>query len=148
MSTTAPSQRTALTERISLAMQDVIASSVLNNERIARMMGLNVVDLQTYGVIARAGRAMTPGEVSAATFLPSSTTTRVLDRLAAKDLVVRTPDPTDRRKVLVEPRPVKVAEVGSAYSGVMEQMAALHEQFTPEELDVVARYLEAVHTIR
>ena len=68
--------------------------------RIARSVGLNVVDFQTYGVLLRSAEPMTPGQVSRATELPSSTTTRVLDRLEAKKLVERGRCESDRRQVL------------------------------------------------
>ena len=74
------SSRDELTARISLAMRDVIAHAVLTNERIARSIGINVVDLQTVGVILRIGPT-TPSELAKRTALPSSTVTRVLDRL-------------------------------------------------------------------
>ena len=104
-------------------MQEVIAAAVLTNERIARMIGLNVVDFQTYGLLLRRGAPMTPGEVSAATALPSSTTTRVLDRLEAKGMVRREADAEDRRKVLVHALPFDAAQVGQAYEQILKQMA-------------------------
>ena len=91
------STRKQVGEQIAVVMQEVIASAVLTNERIARSIGLNVVDFQTYGVLLRHGEPMTPGQLAQTTELPSSTTTRVLDRLEAKGLVRRTPCPNDRR---------------------------------------------------
>ena len=77
------SSKAEVTGRIAGLMQLVIASSVMTNERIARSLGLNVVDFQAFGYIARNGAPMTAGEVSQQTELPTSTTTRVLDRLHA-----------------------------------------------------------------
>ncbi|GAB3591430.1 MarR family transcriptional regulator [Angustibacter peucedani] len=141
------STRAQVTERITQVMQEVIASSVLTNERIARHVGLNVVDWQTYGVIGRHEGAMTPGQVSAATGLPSSTTTRVLDRLEAKGLVQRDAAPDDRRKVLVTALPVTVVEVGEAYERILDQLEQVHREFTVDQLETVARYLEAVKDV-
>src|SRR4051795_9788311 len=122
-------------------MQEVIASAVLTNERIARSIGLNVVDFQTYGVLLRNGEAMTPGQVSQVTELPSSTTTRVLDRLEAKGLVERRPDPADRRKVWVHALPLDDEFVTSAYAEIVRQMEHVHAGFTVPELKAVERYL-------
>jgi len=143
-----PSDRAGVTDRIALRMQEVIAAAVLTNERIARMIGLNVVDFQTFGLLLRQGAPMTPGEVSAATALPSSTTTRVLDRLEAKGMVRREAAPDDRRKVLVHAVTFEDAQVGQAYGQILKEMAQVHEGFTLEELAVVERYLEAISTIR
>src|SRR4051812_41742950 len=95
-------KRDDFTPRIADAMRAVIANAVLNNERIARTFGLNVVDLQTLGIIASAQRPLTAGEVSTLTEMPTSTTTRVLDRLERGEFVRRSVDPSDRRKVVIE----------------------------------------------
>src|SRR5262245_13210011 len=122
-------------------MQEVIASAVLTNERIARSIGLNVVDFQTYGVLLRHGDAMTPGQLAQATELPSSTTTRVLDRLEAKGLVERRPDPDDRRKTLVHAVQFYDARVDEAYAEIMRQMGEVHARYTVADLRTVLRYL-------
>lgn len=131
-----------MTARISEGMQRVIAQSVLTNERIARSIGLNVVDTQTLGIINQSPTPMTAGEVSAATELPTSTTTRVLDRLEQKGLIARSPDPNDRRKVVITAQPKIYEVMGEAYGKILGELTTLHEQFTVEELEVVARYLE------
>jgi len=130
-----------LTARIALRMQEVIAAAVLTNERIARMIGLNVVDFQTFGVLMRRGQPMTPGELSAVTGLPSSTRTRVLDRLAAKGMIRREAAAEDRRKVLVHALPFDDAQVTQAYGQILQQMAELHRGYTSAELELVERYL-------
>jgi DNA-binding MarR family transcriptional regulator len=131
-------------ERISLAMRRVIADAVLTNERIARGIGLNVVDLQTFGIILDTGRPLTAGEISTRTELPTSTTTRVLDRLEKGGFIRRTSDPADRRKVVIEAIPERLAGFENAYADIMEDLRRLHAGFTAGELEVVARYLEAM----
>jgi len=138
-------RRDKLDEQISLGVQGVIAHAVLTNERIARAVGLNVVDLQTLGVIARAGEPITPGAVSAATELPSSTTTRVLDRLAAGDFIERYADSGDRRKVLVRPNYARLKSLEHHYEQIVANMRAINDTFTLDELDAVARYLAATN---
>ena len=132
------------TERISLAMRRVIANAVLTNERIARGIGLNVVDLQTFGIILDAARPMTAGEISTRTELPTSTTTRVLDRLEKGGFVRRSSDPADRRKVVIVPIPERLNDFQDAYGSIVEGLRRLHEGFTPSELEVIARYLETM----
>lgn len=142
------SSRDELTARISLALRDVIAHAVLTNERIARSIGINVVDLQTVGVILRVGPT-TPSELAKRTELPSSTVTRVLDRLEARGYIRRVPDPDDRRRVVVEGLPEKLFDPSrpDPYAEITDGMRLLHEAFTPAELDVVARYLDAMAAI-
>jgi DNA-binding MarR family transcriptional regulator len=142
------STRKQVGEQIALAMQEVIASAVLTNERIARSVGLNVVDFQTYGVLLRGAEPMTPGQVSRATELPSSTTTRVLDRLEAKGMVERRPDPGDRRKIWVHALPFDDERVGAAYAQIARQMEDVHAGYTVAELRTVLRYLSDIKTVR
>ena len=142
------STRKQLGEQIALVMQEVIASAVLTNERIARSIGLNVVDFQTYGVLLRTAEPMTPGQVSQATELPSSTTTRVLDRLEAKQLIERRPDREDRRKIWVHPRPFDEERVAAMYAEIVRQMHEVHAGFTVAELQTVLRYLTEIKNVR
>jgi len=142
------STRKQLGEQIALVMQEVIASAVLTNERIARSIGLNVVDFQTYGVLLRHGAPMTPGQLAQATELPSSTTTRVLDRLEAKGLVERRPDPDDRRKTWVHAVQFSDARVDEAYDAILRQMGEVHARFSVAELQTVVRYLEEIKQVR
>jgi DNA-binding MarR family transcriptional regulator len=142
------STRAQLGDRIALLMQELIAAAVLTNERIARQIGLNVVDFQTYGVLVREGAPMTPGRLAEVTELPSSTTTRVLDRLEAKGMVRREPDPGDRRKTWVHAVPLGDPEVAAAYETILLQMEEVHAGFTVAELKTVIRYLDAVKGVR
>jgi DNA-binding MarR family transcriptional regulator len=142
------STRKQLDEQIALVMQEVIASAVLTNERIARSIGLNVVDFQTYGVLLRHGEPMTPGQLAQATELPSSTTTRVLDRLESKGMVERRPDPDDRRKTWVHAVQFYDAGVDAAYDKIMRQMAEVHAGYSVADLRTVLRYLDDVKGVR
>jgi DNA-binding MarR family transcriptional regulator len=142
------STRRHVGDQIALAMQEVISSGVLTNERIARSIGLNVVDFQTYGVLLRRGGPMTPGQVSQVTDLPSSTTTRVLDRLEDRGMIHRRPDPADRRKVWVHALPPEEELMTSAYADILRQMEEVHSHFTVIELATVARYLQAIKNVR
>ena len=147
------STKAEVTRRIVELLQLVIASSVMTNERIARSMGVNVVDRQALGFIVRNGTPMTAGEVSQQTELPTSTTTRVLDRLEKQGLIERSTDPNDRRRVVVQVTSQVIGGAGRGgegdpYAGILEGMQKVHEQFTVDELEVVARYLDAVKEVR
>jgi len=140
------SSRDDVSARILDAMRDVIAGAVLTNEVIARSMGLNVVDLQTLSVLLRVGHPLSPGELATRTQLPPSTITRILDRLEHAGLARRSPDPSDRRRVVVESLEEAFTRPDGQdpYADIVEGMNRLHERFSVEELAVVARYLEAV----
>jgi DNA-binding MarR family transcriptional regulator len=106
------------------------------------------VDFQTYGVLLRNPEPMTPGQVSQVTELPSSTTTRVLDRLEGKGMVQRRLDPADRRKVWVHALPPDEELMTTAYADILRQMDEVHARFSVAELETVARYLDAIKNVR
>ena len=145
------SSKGAATTRIMDQFQELIAGSVLNNERIARSLGLSVVDWQAFGVIARAKQSLTAGEISSLTRLPTSTTTRVLDRLEHQGFVNRQADQADRRRIVIRARPEVMERFTSdnednPYTEIKESMQDIHSEFTLEELLVVERYLRAVNS--
>jgi DNA-binding MarR family transcriptional regulator len=133
-----------LTRQISEHLQALIANAILSNDRIARSLGLNLVDLQTFGLIAGSDHPMTPGAVSALTGLPSSSTTRVLDRLEERGYVERLSDPTDRRKVLVRANRDRLSDTSALYDQVVEGLRRLHDTLSVADLETVASYLAAM----
>lgn len=144
------SNKAVTTERILEEFQELVAGSVLTNERIARSLGVSVVDWQAFSVIARARSPLTAGELSSLTSLPTSTTTRVIDRLERQGFVERAPEPTDRRRVVVLPKPEVLARFTSdnddnPYRAIKDAMREVHEGFSVEELTVVERYLRTVN---
>ncbi len=144
------SNKAGTTVRILDAFQELIAGSVLANEHIARSLGVSVVDWQAFSVITRSEKSLTAGEISALTGLPTSTTTRVLDRLERRGFIERVADPADRRRVVVRPSAEAVEQFRSdrpdnPYTPVKQAMQEIHKEFTHEELQVVERYLLAVN---
>ena len=140
------SSRSDLNARISEAMRDAIAEAVLNNERIARSYGIHVVDMQTLGLIMRRGRPVTPTEIATMTGLPTSTVTRVVGRLEDIGFVRRSPDPDDRRSIVVTADPEALARRldPNPYAAIVEELERHNAQFTDAELATVARWLEGV----
>lgn len=134
----------ALDDEMADLMQEVIANSVLTNERIARDFGVSVVDGQTLGIIGRAGGSLTPGAISARTGLPSSTTTRTIDRLERAGLVRREADPQDRRRILVAVVPERLQALGARYEVIRQALGRHNEGYSDEELRLVIRYLRGM----
>src|SRR5579863_5400300 len=97
--------------KVAEVWSSLIGQAILFNERVARMVGMSAVDLQTFGVISRHDGPITPTEIMAQTGLPASTVTRVLDRLEQSGYVARGNVHSDRRKVAVEAIPAMAIEI-------------------------------------
>lgn len=128
--------------RIQRALQAALVNSVLGNERIAREFDLLVTDLQALHLLVLREDVRTPKLLSQATGLPTSTVTRVVDRLERAGYIRRVDDPHDRRKVNIELVPEKVDTVVGHYEQYSEVLDRINSDFSEDELGLIARYLE------
>lgn len=95
--------------------------------------GLETWEFDVLSALRRAGTPyqLSPGQLLTQTLVTSGTMTNRIDRLAAKGLVVRGPDPNDRRGVLVRLTDTGRELADSALTGLLknerELLAALSE---------------------
>ncbi len=79
-------------------------------QTVAVRFGLSESDIETLEELIDMG-ATTAGKLSEITGLTSGAVTRVIDRLEQAGYVRRVADPADRRRVIVEVVPEKVANI-------------------------------------
>ena len=130
--------------RVRAAMKRQIVHAVLGNDRVARVHGLQVTDLQALHLMVLREDVRTPRRLCAATGMPPSTVTKLLDRLEKSGYIVRMADPIDRRRTLIELVPSAIEPLWTLYGNTDERFDELSMRFTPEELEIVTRYLDAV----
>lgn len=128
--------------RIQRALQAALVNSVLGNERIAREFGLLATDLQALHLLVLREEVRTPKQLSQATNLPTSTVTRVVDRLERAGYIRRVDDPQDRRKTNIQLVADNVDTIISHYDQFSEGLDRTNSTFSEDELLIVARYLE------
>jgi DNA-binding MarR family transcriptional regulator len=83
----------------------LVAGKVLaaeHDRRIEHTLGVSQSVAQALAVVDGAGRALTPTEISERTLVASATMTAVLDTLERQGWIRRTPNPDDRRSILIE----------------------------------------------
>jgi len=131
-------------DRIQDALVRTIANVVVFNAQVAEQLGLGVSDMQFMTYLMQEG-PLSPGRLAELSGLKSGSVTGVIDRLEQAGYVHRERDESDRRKVRVVLHAERLRAAESPYS---EQAAALRRvlgTFSPEELDVVARFLERLN---
>src|SRR6266581_2778414 len=91
-----------LKQQVILGTREYGIGSVLFRHVIGEMLGVNATDMECLGVIFFKGLA-TPSELAQHTGLSSGATTAMLDRLEKSELIVRCPNPKERRRIRLFP---------------------------------------------
>lgn len=98
-------------------------AAVLDERRASAFVehGLQAHEFDVLTALRRSGDPfeLTPGELSAATHVTSGTMTSRLDRLSARRLVTRQPDPADGRLVRVRLTPAGRRRVDAAFEALL-----------------------------
>lgn len=91
--------------------------------------GIEPWEFDVLAALRRAGRPyqLTPGRLIRETLVTSGTMTNRVDRLAARGLVQRSPDPGDRRGVLVGLTPAGRKTVDAAFEELLDRERRLLE---------------------
>ena len=99
---------------------------------LARREAFSAHDIESWefdvlAALRRAGEPyeLSPGRLLRETLVTSGTMTNRVDRLAARGLVERSPDPDDRRGVIVRLRPEGKAAVDGAFEALLSAEAEL-----------------------
>jgi DNA-binding MarR family transcriptional regulator len=105
--------------------------------------GLETWEFDVLSALRRAGTPyqLSPGQLLTQTLVTSGTMTNRIDRLAAKGLVVRGPDPSDRRGVLVRLTDSGRELADSALTGLLKNERELLSALPEERLEVLSGLL-------
>lgn len=115
-------------------------------QTVAVRFGLSESDIETLEELIDMG-ATTAGRLSEITGLTSGAVTRVIDRLEQAGYVRRVPDPTDRRRVIVEVIPEKVANIRVTLDQVSDASANEIRDYTDEQLELIADFLSRMESV-
>ncbi|MDX1432633.1 MAG: MarR family transcriptional regulator [Gammaproteobacteria bacterium] len=124
------------------ACRENSTATVLFHGAIADRIGLGPTDHKTLDVLLRRG-PLTAGEIAAHTGLASGSVTNLIDRLEAKGFVCRTDDPRDRRRVIVQPVPERVAELAVLFDSLKAGVESLMARYDEIQLATIVDFLES-----
>ena len=107
------------------------------DELVCQLLGVNRTDARCLDILDQHG-SMSAGDLAEASRLTTGAITAVIDRLERAGLARRVPDPTDRRRVLVEPTEKALAV---AIELMVEPMSELYlpmaERYSDEQLRLI-----------
>ncbi|WP_418956479.1 MarR family transcriptional regulator [Streptomyces tritici] len=127
---------------LTAAGRDSSAAAVAFHTAVAAKQDLGATETKTLDLLQRHG-ALTAKELAEHSGLAPASVTGLVDRLERKGFVRRVKHPTDKRRVLVEPRPEKLAELAPLFDDWSREVRELYEEFTTEELETITRFLTA-----
>jgi DNA-binding MarR family transcriptional regulator len=134
-------RRRRLTNHIKEHVRDLHAQLTLLNHQIGAHLDLRDADLECLDLVSRHG-PMGPTALARRAGLHPATLTGVLDRLERGGWVVRTPNPSDRRAILVQVIKEKEAEIGYLLSGLSHAMDDVCADYDDDALTTIAEFLQ------
>jgi DNA-binding MarR family transcriptional regulator len=108
--------------------------------------GLETWEFDVLTALRRAGAPyqLSPGRLLRETMVTSGTMTNRVDRLEAKGLATRMPDPDDKRGVLVRLTAEGLSRVDAALAGLLDQERRLLDALTTSQRESLAAMLRMV----
>ena len=117
------------------------AQAALFSQAVAERMGLAGTDVECREMLGEEGRA-TVGRLAELTGLTTGSATRMVDRLEQAGYVKRVPDPTDRRRVLVEPAPGLGSKFGAIHAPIAKAQIEVIERYDDDQLRLLIDFLD------
>ena len=122
---------------------------VLGNERyrrsVAESLGLGITELRTLMQLHNAG-PHTPRQIADFLGFSTGSTTAILDRLEGGGFIVRTPNPNDRRSLLINLTPSAKITTADAAGRAEDHLTAALGAYSADEIAQIARAMTTVGT--
>jgi DNA-binding MarR family transcriptional regulator len=135
-------RRQALMGQMQFLGQMASTETAMFHQAAAAKHGLGITDMKTVSVLMQEG-SMTAGQIAKRLSLTTGAITSVIDRLESHDLVKRTPDSKDRRKVIVVVNHEKLAEGENVYQSMGDAFDKILQNYSTAELEFLVQYYEA-----
>jgi len=129
---------------LSWAVRSLVRASTEVDRALASRLGLRPLDYAAMNHVMSGADPLGPAEVSARLGISTGSGTELVDRLERAGHLRRERHPTDRRRVRLQPTDATAARVVDTLRPLLDDLDAVAAGFTPEEEQVVLRYLRAV----
>lgn len=135
-------RREALTERLTNLGEVSSTETAHFHQTVAARYGLGVTDMKALSALLQEG-PVTAGALAQRLSLTTGAVTAVIDRLERRELVMRAPDPNDRRKVIVAANQRTLASRDNLYINIGQAFAELFASYSLEQLEFLVTFYEA-----
>lgn len=132
--------RDSAVDAIVRALRGIDFHGEVLGQTIAIRLGLSESDIKALELLVDT-HPVTAGRLAELLNLSTGAVTRVLDRLEQAGYVRRTPDPADRRRVVVEVVPDRLTAVRKALEPLGEAHVAVVAAYSDDELDLINDFL-------
>jgi DNA-binding MarR family transcriptional regulator len=117
------------------------AAAVRLSIAVAHQLGMPLTDIQCMGLL-QAGSAA-PSDLAAQLGLTTGAMTKVLDRLEQIGFVARSPDPDDRRRIVITADPKGFRVLAPYYATMAEKMNQHLSAYSDSELRTALGFMRA-----
>lgn len=117
------------------------------DDEIARLLGLNRTDLRCLDGLLQNGPS-TPGRLATDLGLTTGSVTAMLDRMEKGGFITRTPDPTDRRKVVIQATPEIAEQAMNAMLPLIEDSRQATAHYTEDDLRLLVDFFERARGVQ
>lgn len=136
--------RAARLEALKEAGRRQSAATVMFHATVAELAGVGLTEEKALDILQRRG-PITAGELAKESGLAPASVTGLVDRLERKGLVHRSPDPADRRRVLISTDDERLrALMTPLFAAWTADLDDLFASYGPDEQAVVLDFLERV----
>jgi DNA-binding MarR family transcriptional regulator len=111
------------------------------DQAVADTLGLNRTDMRLLDLLDREA-PLTAGQLAARTGLTTGAITTAIDRLERSGHARRIRDPSDRRRIYVEPTPEAKQKAGSFYSEHAQVAEDLYHRYTEEQIELLLGFVK------
>ncbi|SDP25640.1 DNA-binding transcriptional regulator, MarR family [Arthrobacter sp. ok909] len=111
--------------------------------RLAEKLGIGTIDINAMAFVGEVD-GLTPKDLGKALNITTGSVTAMVDRLESKGFMVRKPNPTDRRSVLLHLSPEGTDAMQWANDHFAAAAAALLEESSEENIVNIAEFLEGI----
>jgi DNA-binding MarR family transcriptional regulator len=134
--------RAEILQLLPATVQRFVNRVTLFQSSVAERLGINPIDLFALFLL-RSGESKKPSELARALQVPSGTATKIVDRLEQRGIVIRSHDPSDRRGIILNVVPERIALIEEMYAGMAEHLNAVVQSASDGQLRFLLEFLNS-----